>query len=85
MQIARDAGSVLMQRLGAAKVTNKSDIDLVTEADIASEQLIIERIRSYYPQHAILAEESGETVVIDWGLAKDLAAETERKNPAKPS
>ena len=49
-----------MQRLGAAKVTNKGDIDLVTEADLASENLIIERIRSYYPQHGILAEESGE-------------------------
>src|SRR5690242_18255792 len=50
-----------MQRLGAAKVMNKGDIDLVTEADVASENLIIERIRSYYPQHGILAEESGET------------------------
>jgi myo-inositol-1(or 4)-monophosphatase len=49
-----------MQRLGVAKVTNKGDIDLVTEADLASEHLIIERIRSYYPQHGILAEESGE-------------------------
>jgi len=57
---ARDAGVLLMQRLGVAKVHNKGDIDLVTEADLASEKLIIERIRSYYPQHAILAEESGE-------------------------
>ncbi|HEY3581348.1 MAG TPA: inositol monophosphatase family protein [Pyrinomonadaceae bacterium] len=57
---ARDAGGLLMQRLGVAKVTNKGDIDLVTEADLASENLIIERIRSYYPQHGILAEESGE-------------------------
>jgi myo-inositol-1(or 4)-monophosphatase len=57
---ARDAGALLMQRLGVAKVTNKGDIDLVTEGDLASEKLIIERIRSYYPQHGILAEESGE-------------------------
>src|SRR6478672_4587557 len=53
-----------MQRLGVAKVTNKSDIDLVTEADLASENLIIERIRSYYPQHGILAEESGEASLV---------------------
>jgi myo-inositol-1(or 4)-monophosphatase len=71
IQIARDAGSLLVQRLGAAKVSNKGDIDLVTEADIASESLIIERIRSYYPQHGILAEESGEAVLVggkrsDW-------------------
>jgi myo-inositol-1(or 4)-monophosphatase len=64
IQIARDAGSLLLQRIGAARVSNKGDIDLVTEADIASEELIIERIRSYYPQHGILAEESGEAVSV---------------------
>ncbi|HEU4433716.1 MAG TPA: inositol monophosphatase family protein [Pyrinomonadaceae bacterium] len=64
MQMAQDAGNVLMQRLGSAKVTNKGDINLVTEADLASEQLIIERIRSHYPQHGILAEESGEAVMV---------------------
>jgi myo-inositol-1(or 4)-monophosphatase len=64
-QIARDAGKLLVQRLGVAKVTTKGDINLVTEADIAAENLIIDRIRSYYPQHGILAEESGETVSIN--------------------
>jgi len=64
IDVARDAGGLLMQRLGAAKVTNKGDIDLVTETDLASENLIIERIRSYYPQHGILAEESGEAVLV---------------------
>ena len=63
IDVAREAGAVLMQRLGVAKVTNKGEIDLVTEADLASESLIIERIRSYYPQHGILAEESGEAVL----------------------
>jgi myo-inositol-1(or 4)-monophosphatase len=43
------------------QVSNKGDIDLVTEADLASEKLIIERIKSHYPRHAILAEESGTT------------------------
>ncbi len=64
IEVARDAGGLLMQRLGAAKVTNKGDIDLVTEADLASENLIIERIRSYFPQHGILAEESGEAELV---------------------
>ena len=63
IDVAREAGGLLMQRLGVAKITNKGDIDLVTEADLASENLIIERIRSYYPQHGILAEESGEAVL----------------------
>jgi len=34
-EIAREAGSLLVQRLGSAKITNKGDINLVTEADIA--------------------------------------------------
>ncbi len=63
IDVAREAGGLLIQRLGVAKVTNKGDIDLVTEADIAAEELIIERIRSYYPQHGILAEESGEATL----------------------
>src|SRR5678815_2622602 len=74
IDIAREAGAILVQRLGGAKVSNKGDIDLVTEADIASEELIIDWIRSYDPQHAILAEESGELVNVgaqrsDWKLS----------------
>jgi myo-inositol-1(or 4)-monophosphatase len=64
MELARDAGAILVDRLGRARVSNKGDIDLVTEADLASEQLIIERIKSYYPRHAILAEESGDTAAL---------------------
>jgi len=63
-QVALDAGTVLVQRLGSARISNKGDIDLVTEADIAAEELIIDRIRSYYPRHGILAEESGEAVTV---------------------
>lgn len=61
MQAARDAGAILVDRLGRAQVSNKGYINLVTEADLASEKLIIERIKSHYPRHAILAEESGDT------------------------
>ena len=62
IQTARDAGRILAERFGrsALKVTQKGEIDLVTEADLASERLIVERIRSYYPRHAILAEEAGD-------------------------
>lgn len=66
IQTARDAGAILADRLGRAlEVSNKGDIDLVTEADLASEKLIIERIKSHYPRHAILAEESGATAGVD--------------------
>ncbi len=62
IQTARDAGRILADRMGRAlQVSNKGDIDLVTESDLASEKLIIERIKSHYPRHAILAEESGAT------------------------
>lgn len=60
METARDAGRVLMEKYGRiTAVTKKGDINLVTEADLASEALIIERISSHFPRHSILAEESG--------------------------
>ena len=60
IQMARDAGRILVDRQGhSLQVSNKGDIDLVTESDLASEKLIIERIRTHYPRHDILAEESG--------------------------
>lgn len=62
--MARDAGRVLLEKFGRIeKITKKGDINLVTEADLASEALITERIRSYYPRHGILAEESGEAII----------------------
>ena len=83
-QIAREAGNLLVQRLGVAKITSKGDINLVTEADIAAENLIIERIRSYYPQHGILAEESGEAVLVGGDApAPAAAAGTPAETPAE--
>ena len=62
IQTAREAGQVLAERFGRKiEISNKSEIDLVTESDLASEGVIIERIRTYYPRHSILAEESGVT------------------------
>ena len=62
IQTARDAGRILAERFGRASlhVQHKGEINLVTEADLAAERLIVERIRSYYPRHAILAEEAGD-------------------------
>ena len=61
IETAREAGRVLAERFGRAslEVQHKGEIDLVTESDLAAERLIVERIRSYYPRHDILAEESG--------------------------
>ena len=64
IETARDAGRLLLEKFGTrVRIDFKGEINLVTEADLASEALIIERIKSYYPRHSILAEESGEAVV----------------------
>ena len=65
IETAREAGQILLEKFGRKiNVSKKGDINLVTEADLASEKLIIEKIKSYHPKHAILAEESGEAVII---------------------
>lgn len=65
IETAKDAGRVLMEKFGRIEaVTKKGDINLVTEADLASEALIIERIKSHFPRHSILAEEAGNAVII---------------------
>lgn len=64
IETAQQAGHILMEKFGRITVSKKGDINLVTEADLASEAHIIERIKSYHPKHAILAEESGDAVII---------------------
>src|SRR5512142_3216717 len=57
-EIAREAGALLLsyfaRRIG---FTYKGDVDLVTEADRASEALITERIRARWPGHDLVGEE----------------------------
>lgn len=66
IETARDAGRVLLEKFGTdIAVHKKGDINLVTEADLASEELIVGRIRSHFPKHSILAEESGESILLD--------------------
>jgi len=60
VDIAREAGALLAnlfeRRIGYEL---KGDFDLVTEADKASEKLIVERLRTHFPSHSIVAEEGG--------------------------
>jgi len=60
MEIAREAGALIARyyerRIGYEL---KSEYDLVTEADRNAERLIVERITSRFPAHAIVAEEGG--------------------------
>ena len=60
IEIAREAGGLLLQHFRQPlEITYKRRSDLVTEADRKSEILIVERLRSHYPGHAIVAEEGG--------------------------
>ncbi len=60
VKIAHEAGRLLAEfyrlRVGFEL---KGDFDLVTEADRASERLVVERILAHYPDHSIVAEEGG--------------------------
>ena len=59
-EIAREAGRLLMGYFASrVKIEYKGEVDLVTEADRASEKRILERIRARWPAHNVLAEEGG--------------------------
>lgn len=61
IETAYAAGRLLWSKMGRAnQVQRKGLVDLVTEADHASERLILDAIRDRFPGHAILAEESGD-------------------------
>jgi myo-inositol-1(or 4)-monophosphatase len=58
--LARDAGALLCERLDEPRhVVQKNPRDLVTDADRASEALILERIAAAFPAASVLGEESG--------------------------
>ncbi len=64
VKAARRAGSIINRasmEIDKIEVRSKQSNDFVTEVDRAAENAIIEVIRDAYPEHAILAEESGET------------------------
>lgn len=64
VKAARRAGQIINRAsmdVGHLKVSVKQQSDFVTEVDHAAEAAIIDILREAYPQHAILAEESGAT------------------------
>ena len=63
--IARQAGAVLMGGYGnVGSIQQKGAIDLVTEFDRRSEEVILSFLRREFPDHAILAEESGRNETV---------------------
>jgi myo-inositol-1(or 4)-monophosphatase len=58
---AYKGADVLRRKLGKISgIDKKGASDLVTEADIGSEKIILSTIQTAFPDHAVLAEESGE-------------------------
>lgn len=63
IQAAREAGRILVKRLPAEReVQVKGLRDIVTDADLAAEQIIMRTIRARFPDHTLLTEEGGESV-----------------------
>ncbi len=62
---AREAGALLLERAGSlqqAEVRSKSAArDLVTSADLAAEELLLQRLSAAFPEDGFHAEESGVT------------------------
>ena len=62
IKAARAAGAIINRAaldVEAVRISQKQVNDFVTEVDHASEQAIIETLLTAYPDHGILAEESG--------------------------
>jgi myo-inositol-1(or 4)-monophosphatase len=60
IEIAQEAGALLLDEFSKStgfEYKGGSSFDLVTAADRHSEELIVERLRTLFPQHAIVAEE----------------------------
>src|SRR5215472_4317819 len=55
--LAREAGSLLLSYFGKVSIEYKGDVDLVTQADRSSEELLVGRIRRLWPEHDLLGEE----------------------------
>ena len=62
VKAARRAGSIITRAsedIGSLTINDKSYNDFVTEVDLASEKEIIRVLKTSYPDHAFLGEESG--------------------------
>jgi myo-inositol-1(or 4)-monophosphatase len=60
IEAARKAGALLLRYAATGfEIEYKNPINLVTDADRAAEQCVIDHLRTYFPDHHFLAEERG--------------------------
>ncbi|MCF7791480.1 MAG: inositol monophosphatase [Victivallales bacterium] len=66
-EIAFEAGKIISRERNKSSFSldYKNNVELVTTADIASEKFIIDTVRSTYPEHSILSEESYNNITFD--------------------
>src|SRR5579864_3141289 len=58
VQTAQEAGAILLTEFARpVKISYKGEVDIVTQADRRSEQAIVDRLRTHFPKHGIVAEE----------------------------
>jgi len=57
VQAVRSAGALLLERMGRVQVREKGPADLVTEADLASQELVEKIVLGAFPDHSLLGEE----------------------------
>lgn len=59
LEAAQVAGTLLRRRFARPRqVANKGFRDIVTDADYVAQQAVLDRLRTAFPEHAILAEEN---------------------------
>lgn len=64
--IAQKAGEILLDKYNKKiEISHKGAIDLVTEADLASEKFIVDHIQNHFPDHSIIAEENHRASIED--------------------
>lgn len=61
-ELAVEAGRIGMRYFGRVSRRFKPDRTIVTEADLEIDHYLVERIRSRYPRHSVLAEETSTTI-----------------------
>ena len=60
IECVKEAGKLLMENIDKVKeVSFKAKSDIVTNIDLQSERIIVDKIKTNFPEHSILSEESG--------------------------
>ncbi|MCP4540976.1 MAG: inositol monophosphatase [Chloroflexi bacterium] len=66
VEAARRAGQIIVERYSAERdISFKGQRDIVTDTDTAAEAVVLDMIRTRFPDHAILSEEAGGSGISD--------------------